>query len=274
MYKISQGIPPTLTTYVNEPMIVHVKVKDNSNKITDAKLNGNSSFVQSDDREYQKNNRAKKGSAKDPYTITFTGTPTTKGTKNTRIDTWDGANTQGWVPLNIVTKEQAAQFDGQAVSGDTQRVEVNASTADLKPENFVSAATKALYKKATGGVTYTFTQGKLTNNTVTSGQGQDVSITATFSDHSTRTITGKLVVFDQTNPTADITVSSTALGQAPHIEDKNGVKEVHVYGTEDFTIKVQAHDNSGKVAEIALVQNGKPGSYPFPLTSRTSGVGS
>ena len=268
------GNPPTLTTYVNEPMIVHVKVKDNSNKITDAKLNGNSSFVQSDDREYQKNNRAKKGSAKDPYTITFTGTPTTKGTKNTRIDTWDGANTQGWVPLNIVTKEQAAQFDGQAVSGDTQRVEVNASTADLKPENFVSAATKALYKKATGGVTYTFTQGKLTNNTVTSGQGQDVSITATFSDHSTRTITGKLVVFDQTNPTADITVSSTALGQAPHIEDKNGVKEVHVYGTEDFTIKVQAHDNSGKVAEIALVQNGKPGSYPFPLTSQTSGVGS
>ena len=268
------GNPPTLTTYVNEPMIVHVKVKDNSNKITDAKLNGNSSFVQSDDREYQKNNRAKKGSAKDPYTITFTGTPTTKGTKNTRIDTWDGANTQGWVPLNIVTKEQAAQFDGQAVSGDTQRVEVNASTADLKPENFVSAATKALYKKATGGVTYTFTQGKLTNNTVTSGQGQDVSITATFSDHSTRTITGKLVVFDQTNPTADITVSSTALGQAPHIEDKNGVKEVHVYGTEDFTIKVQAHDNSGKVAEIALVQNGKPGSYPFPLTQQTSGVGS
>jgi Rib/alpha/Esp surface antigen-like repeat protein len=101
-----------------------------------------------------------------------------------------------------------------------------------------------------------------------------VSITATFSDHSTRTITGKLVVFDQTNPTADITVSSTALGQAPHIEDKNGVKEVHVYGTEDFTIKVQAHDNSGKVAEIALVQNGKPGSYPFPLTQQTSGVGS
>ncbi|WP_240403717.1 sialoglycan-binding domain-containing protein, partial [Lactobacillus iners] len=268
------GNPPTLTTYVNEPMIVRVKVTDNSNKITDAKLNGNSSFVQSDDREYQKNNRAKKGSAKDPYTITFTGTPTTKGTKNTRIDTWDGANTQGWVPLNIVTKEQAAQFDGQAVSGDTQRVEVNASTADLKPENFVSAATKALYKKATGAVTYTFTQGKLTNNTVTSGQGQDVSITATFSDHSTRTITGKLVVFDQTNPTADITVSSTAPGQAPRIEDKNGVKEVHVYGTEDFTITVQAQDNSGKVAEIALVQNGKPGSYPFPLTQQTSGVGS
>ncbi|MDK8131588.1 Rib/alpha-like domain-containing protein, partial [Lactobacillus iners] len=268
------GNPPTLTTYVNEPMTVHVKVTDNSNKVTDAKLNGNSSFVQSNDREYQKNNRSKKGSAKDPYTITFTGTPTTKGTNNTRIDTWDGANTQGWVPLNIVTKEQAAQFDGQAVSGDTQRVEVNASTTNLKPENFVSAATKALYKKATGGVTYTFTQGKLTNNTVTSAQGQDVSITATFSDHSTRTITGKLVVFDQTNPTADITVSSTALGQAPHIEDKNGVKEVHVYGTEDFTIKVQAHDNSGKVAEIALVQNGKPGSYPFPLTSQTSGVGS
>lgn len=268
------GNPPTLTTYVNEPMIVHVKVKDNSNKITDAKLNGNSSFVQSDDREYQKNNRAKKGSAKDPYTITFTGTPTTKGTNNTRIDTWDGANKQGWVPLNIVTKEQAAQFDGQAVSGDTQRVEVNASTTNLKPENFVSAATKALYAKATGRVTYTFTQGKLTNNTVTSAQGQDVSITATFSDHSTRTITGKLVVFDQTNPTADITVSSTAPGQAPRIEDKNGVKEVHVYGTEDFTITVQAQDNSGKVAEIALVQNGKPGSYPFPLTQQTSGVGS
>lgn len=268
------GNPPTLTTYVNEPMIVRVKVTDNSNKVTDAKLNGNSSFVQSDDRTYQTNNRAKKGSAKDPYTITFTGTPTTKGTKNTRIDTWDGANTQGWVPLHIVTKEQAAQFDGQAVSGDTQRVEVNASTAHLKPENFVSTATKALYKKATGGVTYTFTQGKLTNNTVTSGQGQDVSITATFSDHSTRTITGKLVVFDQTNPTADITVSSTAPGQAPRIEDKNGAKEVHVYGTEDFTITVKAQDNSGKVAEIALVQNGKPGSYPFPLTQQTSGVGS
>ncbi|MGX7415478.1 sialoglycan-binding domain-containing protein, partial [Aerococcus christensenii] len=268
------GNPPTLTTYVNEPMIVRVKVTDNSNKVTDAKLNGNSSFVQSDDRTYQTNNRAKKGSAKDPYTITFTGTPTTKGTKNTRIDTWDGANTQGWVPLNIVTKEQAAQFDGQAVSGDTQRVEVNASTAHLKPENFVSTATKALYKKAKGGVTYTFTQGKLTNNTVTSGQGQDVSIIATFSDHSTRTITGKLVVFDQTNPTADITVSSTAPGQAPRIEDKNGVKEVHVYGTEDFTITVKAQDNSGEVAEIALVQNGKPGSYPFPLTQQTSGVGS
>lgn len=60
MYKISQGIPPTLTTYVNEPMTVHVKVTDNSNKVTDAKLNGNSSFVQSNDREYQKNNRSKR----------------------------------------------------------------------------------------------------------------------------------------------------------------------------------------------------------------------
>lgn len=256
----------TITAYVNEEFGVNVNANDNSGHILDVLLskdNGSLTWMTSNDRDYQQHNRNKAVSESHPYQIQLTGTPTTKGTSTAVIKTWDGANHEGDIKFTINVLDQAAQFDGDKLNGATKTVEVNDNVV-LSPTDFVDAKTQALLKKAANDVKYTWTtsDGKQpANNTVstkTNGKYQpsDVKIIAKFSDGSTKTITGHLIVQDTKAPTVKFEMTPNVQGNKIAIgtETSNNQKLVTIttYRNEKFSFDVKANDNSKLVSDVKL----------------------
>ncbi|EFO69723.1 putative phage head-tail adaptor [Lactobacillus iners LactinV 03V1-b] len=256
----------TITAYVNEQLGVNVNANDNSGHILDVLLskdNGSLTWMTSNDRDYQQHNRNKAVSESHPYQIQLTGTPTTKGTSTAVIKTWDGANHEGDIKFTINVLDQAAQFDGDKLNGATKTVEVNDNVV-LSPTDFVDAKTQALLKKAANDVKYTWTtsDGKQpANNTVstkTNGKYQpsDIKIIAKFSDGSTKTITGHLIVQDTKAPTVKFEMTPNVTGNKITIgtETSNNQKLVTIttYRNEKFSFDVKANDNSKLVSDVKL----------------------
>ncbi|MCT7792104.1 MAG: Rib/alpha-like domain-containing protein, partial [Lactobacillus iners] len=256
----------TITAYVNEQFGVNVNANDNSGHIQDVLLskdNGSLTWMTANDRDYQQHNRNKAVSESHPYQIQLTGTPTTKGTSTAVIKTWDGANHEGDIKFTINVLDQAAQFDGQTLTGQTQTVTLHTKINQNEVERYVSDATKSLLKKANGNVTYSFKDMKELSTDAVSADGKQVHVIATFSDKSTKEIIGTLIVNDKNAPTVNF-VKGTNSGP---VQIDNQSKTITVYRNENFNINANVKDDSKVVNDAKLTSKDTATHNEFTITT-------
>lgn len=256
----------TITAYVNEEFGVNVNANDNSGHILDVLLskdNGSLTWMTSNDRDYQQHNRNKAVSESHPYQIQLTGTPTTKGTSTAVIKTWDGANHEGDIKFTINVLDQAAQFDGQTLTGQTQTVTLHTKINPNEVERYVSDATKSLLKKANGNVTYSFKDMKELSTDAVSADGKQVHVIATFSDKSTKEIIGTLIINDKNAPTVNF-VKGTNSGP---VQIDNQSKTITVYRNENFNINANVKDDSKVVNDAKLTSKDTATHNEFTITT-------
>ncbi|WP_276770473.1 sialoglycan-binding domain-containing protein, partial [Fannyhessea vaginae] len=260
-----------IVVYRNEHFSIQAKATDNSGVINDVQRQGADIPGVSDDRDsYQAANRGTKGTTQDPYVLTISGTapastilndsdPTTKrksGVFTRSICAWDGVDKTSAETVQIVVKEQAAQFDGnQNIQGATKEVEVN-STEQLHPEDFVSEVTKKLFEKANGSETYAFTlDDDHKVDKVTAGAGSTVSVTVKFSDGSTQVVLGHLKVKDSVKPVLSVVKTPDTAGEnnkAASVTQNGNTVTVEVYRNEHFSIQAKASDNSCLIRDVVV----------------------
>lgn len=260
-----------IVVYRNEHFSIQAQATDNSGVINDVQRQGADIPGISDDRDsYQAANRGTKGTTQDPYVLTISGTAPASTNLNdldsatkrksgvfTRsICAWDGVDKTSVETIQIVVKEQAAQFDGnQNIQGATKEVEVN-STEQLHPEDFVSEITKKLFEKANGSETYTFTLNDDHKvDKVTAGAGSTVSVTVKFSDGSTQVVLGHLKVKDSVKPVLSVVKTSDTAGESnktASVAQNGNTVTVEVYRNEHFSIQAKASDNSGMIRDVVV----------------------
>lgn len=260
-----------IVVYRNEHFSIQAQATDNSGVINDVQRQGADIPGISDDRDsYQAANRGTKGTTQDPYVLTISGTAPASTNLNdldsatkrksgvfTRsICAWDGVDKTSVETIQIVVKEQAAQFDGnQNIQGATKEVEVN-STEQLHPEDFVSEITKKLFEKANGSETYAFTlDDDHKVNKVTAGAGSTVSVTVKFSDGSTQVVLGHLKVKDSVKPVLSVVKTPDTAGEnnkTASVTQNGNTVTVEVYRNEHFSIQAKASDNSGLIRDVVV----------------------
>lgn len=260
-----------IVVYRNEHFSIQAQATDNSGVINDVQRQGADIPGISDDRDsYQAANRGTKGTEADPYVLTISGTAPASTNLNdfdsatkrksgvfTRsICAWDGVDKTSAETVQIVVKEQAAQFDGNKnIQGATKEVEVN-TTEQLHPEDFVSEVTKKLFEKANGSETYAFT---LDNDhkvdKVTAGVGSTVSVTVKFSDGSTQVVLGHLKVKDSVQPVLSVVKTPDTAGEnnkTASVTQNGNTVTVEVYRNEHFSVQAKASDNSGLIRDVVV----------------------
>ena len=260
-----------IVVYRNERFSIQAKATDNSGVINDAQRQGADIPGISDDRDsYQAANRGTKGTTQDPYVLTISGTAPASTNLNdldsatkrksgvfTRsICAWDGVDKTSVETIQIVVKEQAAQFDGNKnIKGATKEVEVN-TTEQLHPEDFVSEVTKKLFEKANGSETYAFTlDDDHKVDKVTAGAGSTVSVTVKFSDGSTQVVLGHLKVKDSVQPVLSVVKTPDTAGESnktASVTQNGNTVTVEVYRNEHFSIQAKASDNSGMIRDVVM----------------------
>lgn len=260
-----------IVVYRNEHFSIQAQATDNSGVINDVQRQGADIPGISDDRDsYQAANRGTKGTTQDPYVLTISGTAPASTNLNdldsatkrksgvfTRsICAWDGVDKTSVETIQIVVKEQAAQFDGnQNIQGATKEVEVN-STEQLHPEDFVSEITKKLFEKANGSETYAFTlDDDHKVDKVTAGAGSTVSVTVKFSDGSTQVVLGHLKVKDSVKPVLSVVKTPDTAGESnktASVTQNGNTVTVEVYRNEHFSIQAKASDNSGMIRDVVM----------------------
>ena len=260
-----------IVVYRNEHFSIQAQATDNSGVINDVQRQGADIPGISDDRDsYQAANRGTKGTTQDPYVLTISGTAPASTNLNdldsatkrksgvfTRsICAWDGVDKTSVETIQIVVKEQAAQFDGNKnIKGATKEVEVN-TTEQLHPEDFVSEVTKKLFEKANGSETYAFTlDDDHKVDKVTAGAGSTVSVTVKFSDGSTQVVLGHLKVKDSVKPVLSVVKTPDTAGESnktASVTQNGNTVEVVVYRNEHFSIQAKASDNSGMIRDVVM----------------------
>lgn len=250
----------TITTYRNEKFSFDVKANDNSKLVSDVKLTGTTLEGTSTDHD------SKKDHGTDPYTLTIFGsfTPTTKTGQYTRtIQATDKAGNSSNTSFKFYVKEQAAQFDGQTLTGQTQTVTLHTKINQNEVERYVSDATKSLLKKANGNVTYSFKDMKELSTDAVSADGKQVHVIATFSDKSTKEIIGTLIVNDKNAPTVNF-VKGTNSGP---VQIDNQSKTITVYRNEKFNINANVKDDSKVVNDAKLTSKDTATHNEFTITT-------
>lgn len=250
----------TITTYRNEKFSFDVKANDNSKLVSDVKLTGTTLEGTSTDHD------SKKDHGTDPYTLTIFGsfTPTTKTGQYTRtIQATDKAGNSSNTSFKFYVKEQAAQFDGQTLTGQTQTVTLHTKINQNEVERYVSDATKSLLKKANGNVTYSFKDMKELSTDAVSADGKQVHVIATFSDKSTKEIIGTLIVNDKNAPTVNF-VKGTNSGP---VQIDNQSKTITVYRNENFNINANVKDDSKVVNDAKLTSKDTATHNEFTITT-------
>ena len=250
----------TITTYRNEKFSFDVKANDNSKLVSDVKLTGTTLEGTSTDHD------SKKDHGTDPYTLTIFGsfTPTTKTGQYTRtIQATDKAGNSSNTSFKFYVKEQAAQFDGQTLTGQTQTVTLHTKINQNEVERYVSDATKSLLKKANGDVTYSFKDMKELSTDAVSADGKQVHVIATFSDKSTKEIIGTLIVNDKNAPTVNF-VKGTNSGP---VQIDNQSKTITVYRNEKFNINANVKDDSKVVKDAKLISKDAATHTEFTITT-------
>ncbi|EGF23053.1 hypothetical protein HMPREF0091_11048, partial [Fannyhessea vaginae DSM 15829] len=260
-----------IVVYRNEHFSIQAQATDNSGVINDVQRQGADIPGISDDRDsYQAANRGTKGTTQDPYVLTISGTAPASTNLNdldsatkrksgvfTRsICAWDGVDKTSVETIQIVVKEQAAQFDGNKnIKGATKEVEVN-TTEQLHPEDFVSEVTKKLFEKANGSETYAFTlDDDHKVDKVTAGAGSTVSVTVKFSDGSTQVVLGHLKVKDSVKPVLSVVKTPDTAGESnktASVTQNGNTVTVEVYRNEHFSIQAKASDNSGLIRDVVV----------------------
>lgn len=260
-----------IVVYRNEHFSIQAQATDNSGVINDVQRQGADIPGISDDRDsYQAANRGTKGTTQDPYVLTISGTAPASTNLNdldsatkrksgvfTRsICAWDGVDKTSVETIQIVVKEQAAQFDGNKnIKGATKEVEVN-TTEQLHPEDFVSEVTKKLFEKANGSETYAFTlDDDHKVDKVTAGAGSTVSVTVKFSDGSTQVVLGHLKVKDSVKPVLSVVKTPDTAGESnktASVTQNGNTVTVEVYRNEHFSIQAKASDNSGMIRDVVM----------------------
>ncbi|MCT7865239.1 MAG: phage head-tail adapter protein, partial [Lactobacillus iners] len=201
-----------------------------------------------------------------PYTLTIFGsfTPTTKTGQYTRtIQATDKAGNSSNTSFKFYVKEQAAQFDGQTLTGQTQTVTLHTKINQNEVERYVSDATKSLLKKANGNVTYSFKDMKELSTDAVSADGKQVHVIATFSDKSTKEIIGTLIVNDKNAPTVNF-VKGTNSGP---VQIDNQSKTITVYRNENFNINANVKDDSKVVNDAKLTSKDTATHNEFTITT-------
>ena len=250
----------TITTYRNEKFSFDVKANDNSKLVSDVKLTGTTLEGTSTDHD------SKKDHGTDPYILTIFGsfTPTTKTGQYTRtIQATDKAGNSSNTSFKFYVKEQAAQFDGQTLTGQTQTVTLHTKINQNEVERYVSDATKSLLKKANGNVTYSFKDMKELSTDAVSADGKQVHVIATFSDKSTKEIIGTLIVNDKNAPTVNF-VKGTNSGP---VKIDNQSKTITVYRNENFNINANVKDDSKVVNDAKLTSKDTATHNEFTITT-------
>ncbi|WP_434785252.1 sialoglycan-binding domain-containing protein [Lactobacillus iners] len=250
----------TITTYRNEKFSFDVKANDNSKLVSDVKLTGTTLEGTSTDHD------SKKDHGTDPYTLTIFGsfTPTTQTGQYTRaIQATDKAGNSSNTSFKFYVKEQAAQFDGQTLTGQTQTVTLHTKINQNEVERYVSDATKSLLKKANGNVTYSFKDMKELSTDAVSADGKQVHVIATFSDKSTKEIIGTLIVNDKNAPTVNF-VKGTNSGP---VQIDNQSKTITVYRNENFNINANVKDDSKVVNDAKLTSKDTATHNEFTITT-------
>lgn len=250
----------TITTYRNEKFSFDVKANDNSKLVSDVKLTGTTLEGTSTDHD------SKKDHGTDPYKLTISGsfTPTTQTGQYTRtIQATDKAGNSSNTSFKFYVKEQAAQFDGQTLTGQTQTVTLHTKINQNEVERYVSDATKSLLKKANGNVTYSFKDMKELSTDAVSADGKQVHVIATFSDKSTKEIIGTLIVNDKNAPTVNF-VKGTNSGP---VQIDNQSKTITVYRNENFNINANVKDDSKVVKDAKLTSKDTATHNEFTITT-------
>lgn len=250
----------TITTYRNEKFSFDVKANDNSKLVSDVKLTGTTLEGTSTDHD------SKKDHGTDPYKLTISGsfTPTTQTGQYTRtIQATDKAGNSSNTSFKFYVKEQAAQFDGQTLTGQTQTVTLHTKINQNEVERYVSDATKSLLKKANGNVTYSFKDMKELSTDAVSADGKQVHVIATFSDKSTKEIIGTLIVNDKNAPTVNF-VKGTNSGP---VQIDNQSKTITVYRNENFNINANVKDDSKVVNDAKLTSKDTATHNEFTITT-------
>ncbi|MCT7886056.1 MAG: Rib/alpha-like domain-containing protein, partial [Lactobacillus iners] len=250
----------TITTYRNEKFSFDVKANDNSKLVSDVKLTGTTLEGTSTDHD------SKKDHGTDPYKLTISGsfTPTTQTGQYTRtIQATDKAGNSSNTSFKFYVKEQAAQFDGQTLTGQTQTVTLHTKINPNEVERYVSDATKSLLKKANGNVTYSFKDMKELSTDAVSADGKQVHVIATFSDKSTKEIIGTLIVNDKNAPTVNF-VKGTNSGP---VQIDNQSKTITVYRNEKFNINANVKDDSKVVKDAKLISKDAATHTEFTITT-------
>lgn len=70
--------------------------------------------------------------------------------------------------------------------------------------------------------------------------------------------------------TPEVTVSSTAPGSQPYVQQNGNITQIHVYEGEETTITVSATDNSGQISVLRLNESPLYGLQQQPLTGKGS----
>lgn len=250
----------TITTYRNEKFSFDVKANDNSKLVSDVKLTGTTLEGTSTDHD------SKKDHGTDPYKLTISGsfTPTTQTGQYTRtIQATDKAGNSSNTSFKFYVKEQAAQFDGQTLTGQTQTVTLHTKINQNEVERYVSDATKSLLKKANGNVTYSFKDMKELSTDAVSADGKQVHVIATFSDNSTKEIIGTLIINDKNAPTVNF-VKGTNSGP---VQIDNQSKTITVYRNENFNINANVKDDSKVVKDAKLTSKDTATHNEFTITT-------
>lgn len=249
----------TITTYRNEKFSFDVKANDNSKLVSDVKLTGTTLEGTSTDHD------SKKDHGTDPYRLTIYGsfTPTTQTGQYTRaIQATDKAGNSSNTSFKFYVKEQAAQFDGQTLTGQTQTVAVN-MPLNHAAADFVSDKTKNLLNKAHDGVKYEFKDNKAPKTNLVNADGVDVHIIAKFSDNSTKEIIGTLIINDKNAPTVNF-VKGTNSGP---VQIDNQSKTITVYRNENFNINANVKDDSKVVNDAKLTSKDTATHNEFTITT-------
>lgn len=75
---------------------------------------------------------------------------------------------------------------------------------------------------------------------------------------------------DTVTPEVTVTVSSTAPGSQPYVQQNGNITQIHVYEGEETIITVSATDNSGQISGLRLNESPLYGVQQQPLTGKGS----
>ncbi|EPI52080.1 Rib/alpha/Esp surface antigen repeat-containing domain protein, partial [Gardnerella pickettii JCP8017A] len=219
----------TITTYRGDKNDIKITATDNSGNVTTLALTPKTPG------ETEKDPTGT-GTTADPKTLTLDGTTplnTEPGEYKRTITAVDPSGNTTNVAVKFVVKTQADKYS--KVTGTPVTYNMSSGTKHPDPKSGINADD---LKKLPSDATYSWTTEPDWNKT---GE-QNAKVRITFKDGSTKDVTTTVIVKDNIAPV----IEKPATNQVKH-DDKQMYYQFKVHKGEQFSIDINAYDNSGKI---------------------------
>ncbi len=220
----------TITTYRGDKNDIKITATDNSGNVTTLALTPKTPG------ETEKDPTGT-GTTADPKTLTLDGTTplnTEPGEYKRTITAVDPSGNTTNVAVKFVVKTQADKYS--KVTGTPVTYNMSSGTKHPDPKSGINADD---LKKLPSDVTYSWAKEPDWNKP---GEQKDAKVRITFKDGSTKDVTTTVIVKDNIAPV----IEKPATNQVKH-DDKQMYYQFKVHKGEQFSIDINAYDNSGKI---------------------------